>query len=388
MVIQDELDVRRQISRRLFLKSPMGSVCMTIGGVPACSGIENMADTAMLESLDAAEWSPPGAAARQPLDGAAEGTGGRFNARDFNACDLQQWPSTQWYAMYLGAESTSRKFRALDISSWAADELPVRVILGNHITTDQHKTIFGRRSDQVSAERALNYKLEQSSTNGRGVEHLPEVDFDLIVKPGNRPDFVGQAVALLLFDSVDSYRAAKARMDANGASHQVYGNNIEMSLDDNSVAFESSNYSMPVADSTVSSNDFCFDAVRANPSGLQPQDINSTMPSDSQPLRNPNTRDLQRPDMVDKKRESGLIWYDEKHNTMNVLLGTQSPEEDLQRICSMYLAPESLLKVDNAVLSNCVPQEGNGSQGSQPFPLMLALCARFTDGNPVKLELN
>ena len=47
--------------------------------------------------------------------------------------------------------------------------------------------------------------------------------YDLMVKRGHAPDYLGQAVALMLFDSAASYRAARSAMQFQDASFQVYG---------------------------------------------------------------------------------------------------------------------------------------------------------------------
>jgi len=84
--------------------------------------------------------------------------------------------------------------------------------------------------------------------------------------------------------------------------------------------------------------------------------------------------------------ESGLIWFDASNRKMSVLLGTQSPDGDVSVICDMYGNCGAASAVDAVELISCYPGGGFGGRDSSPFSMMLALCADFAEGNPVKLE--
>jgi len=83
--------------------------------------------------------------------------------------------------------------------------------------------------------------------------------------------------------------------------------------------------------------------------------------------------------------ECGLIWHDETAGTLNVLTSSQSADKDLKRICSLYRQIRSTGQQERAAISYESSAPPIDDHTTNRFSHMLAVCAAFADGNPVKL---
>lgn len=374
---------RDGLTRRNFLKTTSGVVALTVIGLP------------LGEKAGAQGWAPtPGVATRR-IEGVTKVTGAKIYARDFNARDLHEthgWPETQWYAMFLRALTTTRVFRGVDLSALHAGARPAKTILGDDFATGRLTPRLSMARDRIIDDqiRDLSEAAEREAiaTGGR-IDRPDSVIFDLVVQPGNRADFLGQAVALLLFDSASAYRAAKRQMQFDDAAYQVYGPEIGPKPGQHKV-FKPETLYVKEDDPADPANDFSF--YRSNwddyaaDAAKHAENIERYLATEPGLINHRFTSDMRAMDPMFMEPESGLIWFDRPNKTMNVLLGTQSPDGDIADICSMYgnCAPGSAL--EQGVLISCYPGGGFGGRDKSPFSLMLGLCADFAEGNPVKLE--
>lgn len=363
----DEATTGPVIRRRGFLKAGAGLVGIIILGPPGRHATEAAVPAG----------GPPSApgVARERIDGRAKVTGQKIFARDFNARDLG-WGTGQWYAMYLPALTTGHAFQGVDLSMLAPAAQPARVVLGNHLSSSLRAPALTRTRD---------LQLEALAAPAGSFDQPKSIEYDLIVTPGAVPNYLGQAVALLMFDTIAAYRAARRAIQFRDAEFQIYALDDGRSKDMDTpwspqTAYvkyfeDGENFSYATVDSQTYTN--AMPAYRGK--------VGTWLAAHPEFIRQPLAVDTQAMDPMFMEPETGLAWYDQAAARMSVLLGTQSPDGDVSGIAAMYGAVDAPLKVGEVVLHSCYPGGGFGGRDSSPFSLLLALTAAFSGGMPVKL---
>ena len=354
------------LSRRGFLKTSAGTVLVTISGVPALA----QADGVVGEVL-----TTPGVAT-QRIEGRVKVTGGKIFARDFNARDMAGWPDTQWHAMYLRALNTTRPFLGVDLASLPEDAQPTRVVLGSDLTPEQLNPIQMPNRDLLIDERIEEAQQDQKGNFDRPAGLL----FDLIVQPGNRANFLGQAVAMLVFDTRAAWAKARRVMQFDDAAYQTYGADIGP---DKPIVFQPETTYVKFADFSYATADpDTYTEQAAEYAGR----IEDYMASDPTLIVQDFDVDMQAMDPMFMEPEAGIAWHDDATEALNLVLGTQSPDGDVAEIATMYGEPGSPYGLSAINLTSCYPGGGFGGRDKSPFSFMLALASGFTDNNPVRLE--
>jgi hypothetical protein len=205
------------LHRRTFLQGAAGLVAVTILGIPGpAAGQERIIAPRRAKTA-------PGAADER-IDGRAKVTGQKIFARDFNARDLPGWRQEQWHAMYLSALTTTHAFLGLNLSGLPPQAHPTRVVLGDWLHESQRAPRLKRTRDlmvETMAKEAATRMNIVAAAKAHG--NLNSVlEYDLIVRPGAVPNYLGQGVALLLFDSLARYRAARRLMQFRDSEFQIY----------------------------------------------------------------------------------------------------------------------------------------------------------------------
>ncbi len=341
----------KTLTRRSFLQLSVGAVAISVLPVGGWSQMRGRAGHAS-----------------QRIDGFAKVTGQKVFARDFSAADMG-WAGQQWYALFARALTTKQTFESLDLSSLPAGAQPTKLIYGDAL----HATA---RAPRLKGRRDLHL-----DTKG-GFDQPGSYIFDLLVQRGNAPDFLGQAVAMMLFDSVESYRAARAAMQFQDAKFQVYGSAVAPPP---AMAFDPTTwfvrYDQPSSDFSYAQDDSkLYDANAPFFAGQ----INAYLENTPDLIQHHFTADMQAMDPMFMEPEAGLVWDDNGH--LQLVLGTQSPDGDIKDIAAMYDSPDAPVKLAEITLKSCYPGGGFGGRDSSPFSLMLALCAPYSNGNPVRLE--
>ena len=338
------------ITRRSFLQMSVGLVAVSV--------------------LPAAGWSQSASVAGQAsqrIDGLAKVTGQKVFARDFSSADMG-WPGQQWYALFARALTTKQEFESLDLSSLPPSAMPAKLIYGDEL----HATA---RAPRLTGRRDLHL-----DTKG-GFDKPGSLIFDLVVKRKHAPDYLGQAVALMLFDSLKSYRAARDAMLFQDAKFQVYGEAValEKMVFDPLTWFV--RYDQPKGDFSYAqetSTDFKDNAP------YYAGKINTYLANTTPLIEHRFSADMQAMDPMFMEPEAGLVWDDDGH--LQLVLGTQSPDGDIKDIAAMYDSADAPVRLSEITLKSCYPGGGFGGRDSSPFSLMLALCAPYSEGNPVRLE--
>ena len=351
------------LSRRGFLVSSASAIAASI--LPLSSAAKAIAPVGgppSLTSMESAE-APPGVA-WQRIDGVAKITGEKIYARDFYARDMQGWPSTQWYALHLRATTTQQRFVGLDLSWLPDDAQPARTVYGDQISGNE-PTADGKKA--ASFNRPKGYLS------------------DLVVQRGNAPDFLGQAVALLMFSSFASYRAARKALQFQDKRAQIYsGGHLPGSGSTAVVGPETWFVRMPKEDGTL----FSY----ATDNETYPTEAPKYAALVQQYLRQEKglivqhfSASMRAMDPMFMEPESGLVWHDTASESLRLLVGTQSPDGDLGELQELFAAANAPVKIRQVVLTPCYPGGGFGGRDGSPFTNMLATCGAYADGNPVKL---
>jgi len=347
---------------------------VTILGVPSLG----VADV----SLPPSEGATPGVA-NQRIEGRLKVTGQKIFARDFNARDMG-WDASQWYAMYLAALTTDHAFLGLDLSSLPPEAQPTRVILGNQVSAAQRSTKLMRKRDLNVEAMAIEAAVRTRTAVDASGNFISPLEHDLIVVPHTTPSFLGQAVALLMFDSVSRYRAARRFMQFRDAEFQRYSPDETSNSSLNKPYSPPSNY-VKYFEGGASFSYATIDSDDYNKEIPDYRDKIAKFLGSDQFVTQSITVTTQAMDPMFIEPESGLAYYEGSCKTLHVLVGTQSPDGDVANICKMYSSADCPCDIDNIVLTSCWPGGGFGGRDSSPFSLLLALTAAFSDNHPVKL---
>lgn len=371
------------LPRRKFLQGASGLIAMTVFSPPT-----RLAHAA--EPQGPAPSSPPGVATER-IDGRAKVSGQKIFARDFSSADMG-WGPHQWYAMYLPALTTEHAFLGVKLDDLSATAQPTRVILGNQLSGALKAPRLARNRDlQVEAIAAQDIRQNRAFTAPFGSQKASfgnasssTVEFDLIVKPGNVPNFLGQAVALLLFSTRTSYQAARRAMQFNDASYQVYALNDAPSPGMGEPWSPQTTYVKYFENSetfSYATNADDYDSQLPN----YRSKIEAYLQQNPDFIHQPFAIETQAMDPMFMEPESGLAYYDSASRSLSLVLGTQSPDGDVADAASMYSASDSPITVKEVILHSCYPGGGFGGRDSSPFSQLLALTAAFSDGMPIKL---
>lgn len=376
-------------TRRSFLKTAAGTVALSILGLPSMGRAEMRADAGPL-------GPKPGVAA-QRIEGLAKITGQKVYARDFHARDMAGWPDHEWHALYVRARTTKEAFLGLDLSGLPPEAKPTKVILGSDLDPRLFDVAVSFNRDLhldnvlAAAEAELEEtaeKLEgaaQARAAKQGSFNQPDgLKFDLLVMPGTTPNFLGQAVALFLFDSLAAYRAARRFLAADDGVVQVYGPGAgPEGTPAPNTPFQSTTLYVKNGDFNYADSD--YDSYNAEAPKVQAA-IRDALSKATDLVRQPIRTDMRAMDPMFMEPEAGLAWVDPVYNDMHVVLGTQSPDGDVRNIASMFKSEGSPIRdLHGVTLHSCYPGGGFGGRDSSPFSLMLALAVGFAEGNPVRL---
>lgn len=113
------------------------------------------------------------------IDAFAKVTGAKLYASDFRAADMEGWPATTGHALLIRVAQATRVFSGLDLSALEARARPAKVVTAADVA-------------------------------GAGVRVPPFYAGDLLCPAGATPLYLGQPVALLLFETFDAYDRARS----------------------------------------------------------------------------------------------------------------------------------------------------------------------------------
>jgi CO/xanthine dehydrogenase Mo-binding subunit len=309
------------------------------------------------------------------IDGIAKVTGAKLYASDFRAADLPGWPAGTSHALLVRAPDASHVYQGLNLELLGDAAKPTVIVTADDLAR-------------------INISVPAFYTG------------DLLCPVGKTPLYLGQPVALLLFEQFDAFDRARLALrgkaflkfgaETGPVSMPNYGAwrftriagpvpgapDIYSPLDEGWTSpgyFESSGRPiwkpLPVAKGAS--------YVKGATSG---EEIRAQLAAND-PALLVLERDFatQSVDPMFLEPESGLAWYDGDSRQLELVLGVQSPFEAAGAIADLLGEAESEYKPSEIRAQFAYVGGGFGGRDHTPFPLYVALSAIFLPGRPVRL---
>jgi len=314
-------------------------------------------------------------AGRGRIDGIAKVSGAKLYVSDFRANDMEGWPPTTAHALLVRAPDATHIYEGFDLEKLAANARPTTVVTADDI--------------------------------GRvGVRVPPFYAGDLFCPVGKTPLYLGQPVALLLFETFDAFD--RARVAFRNGDLLRFGRETMPIKQPNYAALRFTRVAGPTSSSpdlyspleegwispgfTESSGRPIWkplpvsegaDYARGATLG---EDIRKLLSADDPALlvldRSFQTQSV---DPMFLEPECGLAWSESGSGALHLVLGVQSPFEAAEAV--EYMLGEAAADVKPKRLNVQFTSLGGGFGGRDhtPFPLYVALAAIFFPGRPIRL---
>ena len=312
------------------------------------------------------------------LDGVAKVTGAKLYASDFRADDMPGWPSKTAHALLLRAADATHVYRGLDLSAIDGALAPDAVV-----TAEDVARIHARTPDFYAG--------------------------DLFCPVGATPFYLGQPLALLVFGDFDVFDQARSAL--RDAKFAKYGDETGPVESPSYGAFrftrvggptpEAPDVFSPVNDGWVSPGK--FETIRNMerpiwarlpiPTGADyakvaetGEQIRAELASDNPALLVLNQEfQTQSVDPMFLEPESALGWYDAGRETLELVLGVQSPYEAAESVAFMLGQANAAFRPKQITTRFAYCGGGFGGRDHTPFPLYAALAAMAFPDRPVRL---
>src|SRR5262245_14666678 len=362
-----------RISRRDFVKSATASgiarsiTPLAIAAEPSFAARETLPGRQ--------DWNPAATGAGR-IDGVAKVTGAKLYASDFRAVDLPGWPAKTSHAVLLRAADATHVYEGLDLSRLSGALKPSMVVTA----ADLART--GMRVPQFYAG-------------------------DLLCPVGKTPLYLGQPVALLIFEDFDAFD--QARLALRDATVLKFGNETGPVKMPNYGQFRFTRIGGPTPDapdvySTIKngrvSPGFFDSSGRPIWARLPTGQAYAEAATYGEQIRaelaanNPALLVLDREfetqsvDPMALEPENGLAWYDARRKSLELISSVQSPYEVMQSVA--YLLGNARAAFKPARINTNFASCGGafGGRDYTPFPLYVALAAMFLPNRPVRLANN
>ncbi len=173
-----------ELSRRSFIKQGvMAGIC--IYTVPALARFNlNLDGSSSLISPELESSWKSNFKVNFRTDAVAKVTGEKVYGRDLRAGDIDEWPNQQYWAYYIRVDRADHIYEGIDINFLPQNAKPTTVITAETLIKDN-------------------------------VQLPPFYGVNMLVAEGQTPDYLGQAAALLIFDSFLTFNRAKSMIQFN-----------------------------------------------------------------------------------------------------------------------------------------------------------------------------
>jgi CO/xanthine dehydrogenase Mo-binding subunit len=309
------------------------------------------------------------------IDGIAKVTGAKLYASDFRAADLPGWPPGTSHALLVRAPDASHVYEGLNLRL-IADKAKPTVI--------------------VTADDLARINI-----------HVPGFyEGDLLCSAGETPLYLGQPVALLLFETFDAFD--RARLVLRDKSFIKFGAETGPVPMPNYGAWRFTRIAGPTSDSPdvyspldegwVSPGYFessgrpiwkplplAKGASYAKGATYGEEVRKQLATNDPALLVLERDFETQSVDPMFLEPESGLAWYDGDSRKLELVLGVQSPFETAGAIADLLGQAAAGFKPSEIKAHFAYVGGGFGGRDHTPFPLYVALAALFLPGRPVRL---
>lgn len=320
----------------------------------------------------------PAATGAGRIDGVAKVTGSKLYAADFRAADLPGWPAKTSHAMLIRTTDATHTFEGLDLSRLTGALKPSVVVTAEDLAR------IGTRVPEFYAG-------------------------DLLCPLRKTPLYLGQPIALLIFEDFDAFD--QARLALRGAPVVKYGEETGPLTRPPYAAFrftrvagatpDAPDVYSPVKNGWVSPGVFNenqhpvwerlliatgLDYAEAAGHG---EAIRAELAADN-PARLVLERqfETQSADPMFLEPESGLAWYDAGRKTLELVVGVQSPYDAAESVGFLLGEADAAHKPARINTHFAYMGGGFGGRDHTPFPMYVALAAMFCPGRPVRLANN
>lgn len=304
-------------------------------------------------------WSGPAGQARYRIDGLAKVTGQKIYARDFRPIDLPNWPTRYRHALVVCATFADRIFDGLDL-----DQLPKEL----------HPVITVTAAD-----------LARDSI---GIAELDYPEGQYLVPAGKRPSYLGQAVAILLYDDLQAYNGAKEQIVFNGktiragkavplpqpVSYTPETSIIHVVTRQGDQHFAQTLHGPVHPSQPGARNKQAMDLVNIIGEKFKSKDLDVYHQTYETPVLDP----------MFMEPESGLAWFDREAKALRMLTGTQSPGYDIDATRALFAPKTCPFEIDDIHLYAAYPGGGFGGRDTSILCLFLALAAAYSD-TPIRI---
>src|SRR5215510_12366848 len=362
-----------RISRRDFVKSATASgIALSI--TPLAIAAET--SFAARETLPGRRGWNPAATGVGRIDGVANVTGANLYASDFRAADLPGWPAKTSHAMLIRTADATHVYDGLDLSRLSGALKPSVVVTAADLSR------AGIRVPEFYAG-------------------------DLLCPVGKTPLYLGQPVALLIFEDFGAFD--EARLALRDAAVMKFGAETGAVKMPNYGQFRFTRIGGPTPDapdvySTVkhgrvspaffdSSGRPIWEQLAAGQAYAEAatygEKIRAELAADNPALlvldREFATQSV---DPMALEPENGLAWYDAGRKKLELVVGVASPYEAAESIA--YLLGDAQAALKPARINTHFAYCGGafGGRDYTPFPLYVAVAAMFFPNRPVRLANN
>src|SRR5499427_190316 len=362
-------------SRREFVKGVTASgIALSLSRL----ALAQEPDFAARETLPGRQAWNPAATGVGRIDGVPKVTGAKLYASDFRAADLPGWPANTSHAMLIRAADATHVYEGLDLSRLSGALKPSVVVTADDLART------GMRVPEFYAG-------------------------DLLCPVGKTPLYLGQPVALLIFEDFDTFD--QARLALRDAAVLKFGEETGPVKLPNYGAFrfarvggttpDAPDVYSPVKNGWVSPGSV---ESSGRPMWAPPRNGAGQAYAEAatygEKIRaelaanNPGVLVLERDfetqsvDPMSLEPESGLAWYDARSKNLELVVGVQSPYEAAESLAYLLGKAQAAFKPAHINSNFAYCGGGFGGRDHTPFPLYVALAAMFFPNRPVRLANN
>jgi len=309
------------------------------------------------------------------VDGVAKVTGAKLYASDFRAADMPGWPATTAHAILVRADDATHVYAGMDLARLDGPAKPSVVVTAADL-------------DRIGAR-------------------VPEFyTGDLFCPVGKTPLYLGQPVALLIFEQFDAFD--RARLALRDGGFVKFGDETGPVILPNYGAYRFTR----IAGVTPDAPDVYSPILAGwvSPSRIQNAALPVWLPlaketkadyakaaTHGEAVRAQLAKDdptqlvldrefeTQSVDPMFLEPESGLAWYSDNSGNLELVLGVQSPYEATESIAFMLGKARPPFRPSHINAQFAHVGGGFGGRDHTPFVLYVALAAMFFPGRPVRL---
>lgn len=357
-----------RLSRRRFLKS------MVVAGVAVyLAPLNSEAYEALFTEkvLDIPNWDPKTQRIKFRTDAVAKATGNKVFAMDIRSRDMPHWPQKQAHAFILRVTEADKTYEGFDLSLLNDGLMPDTIVTAEDLTRD-------------------------------GLDFPGFYGTDMLLSKGDTATYLGQAVAILIYNDYPRFSAAKNALKFKPEIIQ-YGEKTGYIERDPWLTYRGVRIGgeTPYDDDVYSTLKY----GRINPKEMKDHwpvwpdaNINGT-PNEqgmhyaqelAEMLANPpedwlvlnrqyNTSST---DVSPLEPDNINGWYDAENESIHLVLGTQSPIEVIQSTVEMFKKSSYPLK--KVFLHPC-STVGYGAKEHATFPFYGVVASIYAGGTPVRL---